>query len=142
MMVDLLRIAFVNTSGEISVTIHVETQDAVECCELLTTTPATGPEQNPGTTHPAGGWDLIVSPGHIVGFVTEKPVKIVNPNPAAVTTIYAHGKNPWPLPPPLTPLASVADFSTRYESFLMGGAVPDSSPRSIVMTLGPAHPAR
>jgi hypothetical protein len=121
------------------VTIHVETQDSVECCELLTTTPATGPEQNPGTRHPPGPWKLVVPPGTIFGFVTEHLVRITNPNPAVVSTVYADSKDPWPLPPPPSPLASVHDFAIRYESFLMGGALPGPRPKPIVMTLAPSH---
>jgi hypothetical protein len=134
----LLRVAFVNTSKDTSVTIAVETQDAVECCELLTTTPATGPEQNPGTRHEPGRWNVIVEPGKIHGFVTERPVNITNPNSAAVTTVYADSKNPWPQPPPVVALAGVHDLDVRYSNFLMGGALPDPSPAPIVMTLAPA----
>jgi hypothetical protein len=138
----LLRVAFVNTSDNTPVTIHVETQDSVECCQLLTTTPATAPEANPGTTYPPGGWHLVVPAGTIFGFVTEKSVNITNPNPATITTIYANGKDPWPLPPPLSPLSSVPDFETRYKSFLMTGALPDPRQHPVVMTLAPAHTAR
>jgi hypothetical protein len=138
-MIGLLRVAFVNTSDNTPVTIHVETQDSVECCQLLTTTPAMAPEANPGKTYPPGGWDLVVPAGTIFGFVTEKSVKITNPNPATITTIYANGKDPWPLPPPLSPLSSVPDFATRYKSFLMTGALPDPRQHPVVMTLAPAH---
>jgi hypothetical protein len=138
-MVGLLRVAFVNTSKNTSVTIQIETQDSVECCELLTTTPSTSPEQNPGTTHPPGVWGLDVAPGTMFGFVTEHPVNIINSNPAAVATIYADGKDPWPHPPPPTTLASVADFDTRYNSFLMTSALPNPKPKTIVMRLAPAH---
>jgi hypothetical protein len=138
-MAGLLRVAFVNTSKETSVTIHVETQDSVECCELLTTTPATGPEQNPGTRHKPGRWNVVVGPGKMHGFVTEHPVKITNPNSAAVHMVYADSKDPWPQPPPVAALAGVHDVEVRYRSFLMGGALPDPSPKPIVMILAPAH---
>jgi hypothetical protein len=132
----------VNTSSDTSVTVHCETTDSVECCELLTTTPATAPQQNPGTTHSAGGWDLVVPPGKIFGFVTEHTVKITNPNSAAVSTIYADGKDPWPQPPPVTTLSSLPDFDSRYKNFLMTSALPNAKPRPIVMTLTPVHAAR
>lgn len=138
-MVGLLRVAFVNTSKDISVTVHCETLDSVECCELLATTPAMSPEQNPGMTYKPGKWDLVVPPGRIFGFVTEHLVKITNPNSAVVTTIYADGKDPWPHPPPPSTFASVADFDTRYNNFLMASALPNSRPKAIVMTLAPAH---
>jgi len=136
-MVGLLRVAFVNTSNDTPVTIKIETQDSVECCQLLTTTIATEPEENPGTTHPPGQWALDVPVGAIFGFVTEKPVNIMNPNQAAVTTIFANGKDPWPLPPPLSPLATVPDFDTRYKSFLMTAGLPDHEQQPVVMTLAP-----
>ncbi|HET7500276.1 MAG TPA: hypothetical protein VFK02_04710 [Kofleriaceae bacterium] len=141
-MVDLLRVAFVNTSEDTAFTLRIETIDTVECCELLTTTPATMPEQNPGVVHPPGVWDLVMLPGTIAGFVSEKPVTIDNPHSTAVTVIYADGKDPWPLPPPLSPLSSAPDFETRYKSFLLGGAPPNPRRRSIVMTLAPARAAR
>lgn len=138
-MVGLLRVAFVNTSTDTPVTIYIETLDTVECCELLATTVATEPEENPGTTHPPGGWTLVVPAGKIFGFVTENLVSISNPNSSAVITIYADGKNPWPLPPPLSPLASrVSDFPTRYQNFLMTGGLSGTT-QPIVMTLAPAH---
>lgn len=140
-MVGLLRVAFVNTSSQTPVTIRVRTQDAVECCELLTTTPATQPEQNPGTKHLPGEWDIVVPAGTMFGFVTEKAVDITNPNPAAVATIYADGKDPWPQPPPLLASAGLPDFDTRYKNFLMTAASPNPKPKPIVMTLAPARTA-
>ena len=137
-MVGLLRVAFVNTSKDTPVTIQVETQDSVECCKLLTTTPATIAQQNPGTTHAPGWWELSVPPETIVGFVTEHPVNITNPNSAVIATVYADGKDPWPHPPPLA-LAGVADFDIRYRNFLMASALPNPTPQPIVMTLSPAH---
>ena len=134
----LVRIAFVNTSKDTPVTICVETQDTIECCELLTTTPATEPEQNPGTRKTAGRWEVVVPAGKIIGFVTQDTVKIENPNSAAVTVVYANGKDPWPQPPPLLAAPSVPDFDTRYNSFLMTGALPDPRPKPILMLLAPA----
>jgi hypothetical protein len=135
----LLRVAFVNCSKDTSVTVHIVTQDTVEASELLTTTPATLPEQNPGIAHPPGGWDLVVPPGAIIGFITKKPVQITNPNSAVVSTVYANGKDPWPQPPPPSTLAAtVSDFDTRYRYFLMGGGLPDHKVKPIVMTLVPA----
>jgi hypothetical protein len=138
-MSGLLRVAFVNTSEDTTVTLHLETEDAVECCELLTTTPPTAPEQNPGATHASGGWDLVIAPGTMVGFVTGSPVKISNPSSGAVTTVYANGKDPWPQPPPVSKLSQVPDFPTRYQSFLMVGALPEPRPTPVVMTLAPAR---
>jgi len=138
-MEGLLRVAFVNCSKDTSVTVHVATQDTVELTQLLTTTPAKLPEQNPGTVHPPGEWDVVVPPGTIFGFNTKKVVKIINPNSAVVSTIYANGKDPWPQPPPPSTLAaSVADFSTRYQYFLMGGGLPNPKAKPVVMTLVPA----
>lgn len=138
-MAGLLRVAFANTSSNISVTIHIKTQDAVECYELLTTTPATQPEQNPGTVHAPGAWDLVVPPGKIFGFVTEYPVDIANPNSAVVSTIHADGKDPWPQPPPALVYPGLSDFDTRYKNFLMAGSLPNPAPKLIVMTLIPAR---
>jgi hypothetical protein len=138
-MSELLRIAFVNMSKATTVTIQVETQDAVECRELLTTTPATEPDQHPGKGCPAGPWTVDVPPGKIIGFVTQYLVKITNPNSAAVTVIYTNGKDPWPQPPPVLPFESVPDLPIRYNSFLMTGARPEPTPTPIVMTLAPAH---
>lgn len=141
-MAGLLRVAFVNTSETTSVTVHIEAQDAVEFCELLPTAPATAPGVSQGMKRAPqpGGWPLVVAPGTIVGFVTNHPVKITNPNSAAVTTIYADGKDPWPEPPPPSPLATkLGDFSTRYGNFLAAASVPNAKPKPIVMTLTPAH---
>jgi hypothetical protein len=137
-MSELLRIAFVNTTTTTTVRIQVETQDAVECRELLTTTPATEPDQSPGVRWPAGPWAIDVPAGKIIGFVTQHPVQITNPNPAAVATIYTNGKDPWPQPPPILAFASVPDLEVRYNSFLMTGAPPAPAPTPIVMTLAPA----
>ncbi len=136
----LLRVAFMNTSATTSVTVHVVTQDTIEVCELLTTTPATLPEQNPGATQEAGGFDLAIQPGTIIGFVTKKPVTITNPSSAAVSTFYADGKDPWPQPPPPPPpgFVNVSDFDTRYNNFLMGGALPSRKAKPVEMTLAPA----
>lgn len=139
-MAGLLRVAFLNTSSDTPVTVRITTQDAVECCELLATTPATQPEQNPGTTYAPGEWDLEVPPGTMFGFVTEHPVAITNPNPAVVSPIYADGKDPWPQPPPEALVAfGLPDLDTRYKNFLMAGGLPDPAPKPIVMTLTPAH---
>jgi hypothetical protein len=136
-MSELLRIAFINTSKATHVTIQVVTQDAVECRELLTTTPATEPDQNPGMRWPAGPWTVDVPPGKIIGFVTQYPVKITNPNSAAVSIIYTNGKDPWPQPPPVLSFASVPDLDIRYNSFLLTGALPEPTATPIVMTLAP-----
>lgn len=141
-MAELLRVAFVNTSSDTPVTIHCKTQDAVECCELLATTPATQPEQNPGTTFKPGDWDLAVPAGKMFGFVTEHPVSITNPNPSVVSILYADGKDPWPQPPPALASPTLPDFDTRYKNFLMTAGAPNPSPRPVVMTLAPAHRAR
>ena len=136
----LLRVAFMNTSATTTVTVHVVTQDTIEVCELLTTTQATLPEQNPGTTHQAGGFDLVIAPGTIIGFVSKKAVTITNPSSAAVATFYADGKDPWPQPPPPPPpgFANVSDFDIRYNNFLMGGGVPSRKAKLVQMTLAPA----
>lgn len=138
-MTGLLRVAFVNVSSDISVTIHINTQDAVECCELLATTPATQPEQNPGRRYPPGTWELVVPAGKIFGFVTELPVSITNSNMSAVSTISVSGKDPWPQPPPALASPSMPDFATRYKNFLMTAGLPDSEPNPVVMTLTPAR---
>ena len=138
-MVGLLRVAFVNISSDTHVTIQVETQDTVECCEVLATTPVTQPQQNPGTLHAPGVWALAVPAGKMLGFVTEKPVNIINPNPAVVATIYADGKDPWPQPPPLLASSYLPEFSARYKNFLLTAGLPNSVPRPIVMTLTPAQ---
>jgi hypothetical protein len=140
-MAGLLRIAFVNTSSDTPVIVRVNTQDTVECCELLTTTPATQPEQNPGTMHAPGEWDIVIPAGKMFGFVTEHPVDITNPNPVVVSTIYADGKDPWPQPPPAVGALAAPDFGTRYKNFLMAGGLPNPSPEPIVMTLAPARAA-
>jgi hypothetical protein len=136
----LLRVAFVNHSAETSVTIHVVTQDTVESCELLATTPASLPEQPSGTLWAPGGFDLVVPAGHIVGFVSKANVSISNPMPTVVTTLVANGKDPWPQPPPPPPppFAAVTDFSTRYSNFLMGGGVSSHAPQPVVMVFSPA----
>jgi hypothetical protein len=136
-MSGLLRVAFVNTSNDTHVTVDIETQDAVECCELLTSTSAVEPEA-PGPTYPPGRWNLLVPPGKIFGFVTERPVKIINQNPANLVVVYADGKDPWPQPPPKPPLAATPDFGIRYQHFLAASALPNSTPKPIVMTLTPA----
>lgn len=140
----LLRVAFVNNSKDTPVIVHVVTQDPVEACQLLTTTPASQPQQNPGATQTPGGFDLEVGPGGIIGFITNSQVEITNPNSATVTTIYANGKDPWPQPPPPPPpgFTNVTDFPTRYNNFLMGGAIADASVTPVVMTLAaaPASP--
>jgi hypothetical protein len=136
----LLRVAFVNQSRDTSVTIRVVTQDTVESCELLATTPAALPEQASGTLRAPGGFDLEVPAGRILGFVTKSEVTITNPNSAIVTTVYANGKDPWPQPPPPPPppFAAVADFDTRYSNFLLGGGAPSNAPRPVIMVLSPA----
>lgn len=136
----ILRVAFVNHSRDTPVTVHVVTQDTVESCELLASTPAELPEQSPGAKHEPGGFDLVVPPGGICGFVTKNLVTITNPSSSIVTAVYANGKDPWPdpPPPPPPPFASVSDFETRYKNFLMGGGVPSRSPKPVVMTLVPA----
>lgn len=138
-MSELLRIAFLNVSKATNVTVQVETLDTVECRELLTSTPATEPDQNPGKRWPAGTWAVEVPAGKIIGFVTQYPVKITNPNSAAVTIIYSIGKDPWPQPPPLLPFSSVPDLDVRYNSFLVTAGVPELTQTPIVMTLAPAH---
>lgn len=138
-MAGLLRVAFVNTSSDTPVTIHVWTQDAVECCELLATTPVTQPEQNPGTRYAPGEWDLVIPAGKMFGFVTEQPVKFTNPNSASVVPIHADGKDPWPQPPPSMAGPAIPDFATRYKNFLMTAGLPNPRPEPIVVTLAPAH---
>ena len=118
----LQRVAFVNTSSDTPVTIYIKTQDAVECCQLLGTTPMTQPQQNPGVVHPAGEWTLVVPPGAMFGFVTEHPVNVTNLTSSAVIAIYAGGKDPWPQPPPALAMPTVPDFATRYKNFLMTAA--------------------
>jgi len=130
----LLRVAFINISTDVSVTLEVKTADSVECCELLATTPATEPE-GPGVIRRPGVWSLVVPPGRMFGFVTEHPVQIANPNPAAVIAISAGGKDPWPLPPPRSQLSNLPDFVTRYKGFLLTGAPPSATPEQVVMTL-------
>jgi hypothetical protein len=83
-----------------------------------------------------------VPAGKIIGFVTQYPVKITNPNSAAVAVIYTNGKDPWPQPPPVQAFASVPDLDIRYNSFLMTGALPDPTPTPIVMTLAPVPPPK
>jgi len=136
----LLRVAFVNQSKDTSVTIRVVTEDTVESCELLTTTPAALPEQASGVVQAPGGFDLEVPAGKILGFVSKQQVTITNPNSAIVTTVYANGKDPWPQPPPPPPppFAGVSDFDTRYSNFMLGGGAPSSAPRPVVMVLCPA----
>lgn len=141
-MAGLLRVAFVNTSKNTPVTIHCKTEDAVECCELLGTTPATQPEQNPGTTFAAGDWDLVVPVGTMFGFVSEHPVSITNLNSSAVIVLYSDGKDPWPQPPPALVSTTIPDFDTRYKNFLMTAGSPNPSPRPVVMTLTPADAGR
>ncbi len=132
----LLRVAFINISNDVSVTLEIKTADSVECCELLTTTPATEAE-GAGVIHPAGVWSLVVPPGRMFGFISEHPVQIANPNSAAIIAISAGGKDPWPLPPPRPQLLNVPDFLTRYKGFLLTGAPPNAIPERIVMTLAP-----
>jgi len=133
----LLRVAFVNQSRDTSVTVHVVTEDTVESCELLTTTPATLPEQASGIVQGPGGFDLEVPAGKILGFVTKHQVAITNPNSAIVATVYASGKDPWPQPPPPPPplLAGVSDYNTRYANFLLGGGAPSAAPTPVVMVI-------
>jgi hypothetical protein len=130
-----MRIAFVNTATT-PATIQIKTQEAVECCQLLMTTPASQPAQNPGRTQPAGAWQLAMPPGTIFGFVAEHAVEVLNPNSGSVITVYADSKEPWPQPPPL--VSDVPDFATRYQNFLMVAGLPDSQHRPIALTIARA----
>jgi hypothetical protein len=135
-MSDLLRVAFANTSKTLSVTLQITTQDDVESCELLTTTPATLPEQSPGIKHAAGQFDLEVPAGRIIGFTSAYPIGINNPNSSIVVTVFASGKNPWPNPPPPAALlVDVSDFATRFAHFLTVGGVSNEAASEVVMTL-------
>src|SRR4051812_25712718 len=136
----LLRVAFMNQSKDTSVTIRVVTEDTVESCELLATTPAALPEQASGIVQAPGGFDLVVPAGKILGFVTKRQVTITNPNSAIVATVYASGKDPWPQPPPPPPpqFAGVSDFGARYANFLLGGGAPSNAVKPVVMVLRPA----
>jgi hypothetical protein len=136
-MSGLMRVAFVNTSTKDAV-VQIKTQDAVECCQLLASTPVSQPEQNPGLPKSAGAWQLAMPPGSVFGFVTELPVEIHNPNSGSVIAIYANTKDPWPQPPPLT-APDVPDFAIRYQNFLMVAGATDPQPTPIVMTLAPAR---
>lgn len=140
-MVDsLLRVAFINNSTTDSVKLHVVTQDRVECSELLGTTPANTPEQDPGIACGPGAFDLEIPAGRIFGFVTRSKVDITNPSSSILSVVYANDKDPWPQPPPVAPigLSNVTDFATRYDHFLL---VADGGPRRkhqpVVMTLAP-----
>ena len=128
-----------NTSHDTAVTVQVETQDAIECCELRTTRLAAEREEPPGTTYAPGRWALVVPPGSVFGFVTEHPVKITNPSPGSLVTVYADGKDPWPQPPPAFEVRKAPGFDGLYKGFLMTSALPSADPRPIVMTLTPAH---
>jgi hypothetical protein len=140
-MVDsLLRVAFINNSATDSVRLHVVTQDKVEYCELLGTTPASTPEQDPGTLCGPGAFDVEVPAGRIFGFVTKAKVDITNPSSSILNVVYANDKDPWPQPPPAAPvrLSDVSDFATRYDHFLLvadGG--PHRKHKPVVMTLVP-----
>jgi hypothetical protein len=136
----ILRVAFLNQSNDTSVTIRVVTQDTVESCELLASTPAALPEQSTGIVHDPGGFDLEVPAGRIFGFVTKCRVEITNPSSGIVATVYANGKDPWPEPPPPPPplFAGVSDFDTRYSNFLLGGGAPAGAAQPVVMILNPA----
>jgi hypothetical protein len=140
-MVDsLLRVAFINNSATATVRLQVVTQDRVECCELLGSTPPATPEQDPGTTYGPGAFDLEVPAGRIFGFVTKAKVDITNPSSSILNVVYANDKDPWPQPPPVAPvgLSNVTDFTTRYDHFLLvadGG--PHRKHHPVVMTLVP-----
>ena len=140
-MVDsLLRVAFINNSATDNVKLHVVTQDRVEYCELLGSTPSSTPEQDPGATYGPGAFELEVPAGRIFGFVTRAKVDITNPSSSILNVVYANDKDPWPQPPPVAPvgLSNVTDFTIRYDHFLL---VADGGPRRkhhpVVMTLAP-----
>jgi hypothetical protein len=118
------------------VTVHVETQDRIELCQLVDSTPADAPEE-PQTQHGPGSFELTIPGGTIFGFFADQPAVVKDPKIANFVIRVANGKVPWPLPPPLQPslLQHVADFNKRYACFLESAgqeplrASPDDQPR-------------
>lgn len=132
-----LRVDFINYSTS-DVTIAVKTGDEIVYRELLTTTPATTPDEEKGNTFGPGSFTLVVPAGRFFGFKTNAQVSISNPSPQLVNVFSGSGKDPWPQPPPPPPtaLSGATDYTTRYKYFNTVEAIPGTY-RPIPYTLAP-----
>lgn len=119
----ITRIALLNYSDK-QVKLSITTGDKVGWWELGTDTDVKAPETQLATQPADKAWDVVIEPGAVYGFATEKGAKI-SEDPS-IKVIAESGKDPWPKPPPPPLYKSVGDFNDRFANFLMavgGGAV-------------------
>ena len=112
------RYMFINATTS-DVKISVFTQDGVDVCELVGSTPVDRPEQF-RETHAAKEFDLSIPPGLIYGFSSAHSASFKDPRIAGLDIRTANGTVPWPEPPPSPSVLKppVADFKARYRCFL------------------------
>ncbi|HSR95444.1 MAG TPA: hypothetical protein VLM79_00180 [Kofleriaceae bacterium] len=112
------RYMFINGTKS-NVTIRVFTQDGVQVCELVDSTPVEAPEQF-RDNQPGGGFDLTIPSGLIYGFSSAHSASFKDPGIAGLDIRTTNGTVPWPEPPPsqngLNPRQP--DFRARYRCFL------------------------